>query len=328
MPPPISTRYDDERALLSLGAHDHDHEINVGRADLTRFGPDLAGVKTPLGVHSTSAFSPTSNDSKSTRPIGEFRLPQHNATDSFAESVASTDSNAEEIELSSLHSFRRTDRAQSFVGQPSSHGRFESIASSSTTASLPSFSSTSASEDEYIYGDEIRVRSAVRLSLEQAGTHPRAACPDSRNTRTTTEENPDDRPPHEIFPPLTPMSPRQTRFLHRIYVPESTHHDNTQLLPNDFSEVDINSPSSSSPARHTPDSEHTIAIETDSLLPVQKLSSQDGLPLPATSPSFDEPDPFRFSYSHSETVFYLLGFSITTLLVVLSVWLTLADIVM
>ncbi|KAL5497906.1 hypothetical protein ACEPAH_2837 [Sanghuangporus vaninii] len=326
MPPPISTRYDDDCAPLGLGAHDHDHEINVGHAYLTLFGPDLVGVKIPLGVgvHSTSAFSP-SDDSKSTRPIGEYRLPQHNATDSFAESVASTDSNAEEIELSPLHSFRRTDRAQ-----PSSHGRFESIASSSTTASLPSSNSTFASEDEYIYGDEIGVRSAVRLSLEQAGTHPRPACPDSRNTRTTTEENPDDRPSHESFPPLTLMSPRQTRFPHRIYVPESTHHDNTQVLPNDFSEVDINfnSPSSSSPARHSPDSEHTIAIETDSLLPIQKPSSPDGLPLPATSPSCDEPDPFRFSYSHSETIFYLLGFSVTTLLVVLSVWLTLANIEM
>ncbi|KAL5478401.1 hypothetical protein ACEPAI_2585 [Sanghuangporus weigelae] len=300
MPPPISTRHDDERALLSLDAHDHDHEINVGHADLARFGPGLAGMKIPLGGHSPSAFSP-SNDGKSTRSTAEFRLPQHNATDSFAESVASTDSNVEAIELSSLHSFRRTDRAKSFVGQPSSHGRFESIASSSTTVSLPSSSSISASEDEYIYGDEIGA---------------------------STEERPDDRPPHESFPPLTPMSPRQTRSQHRIYVPESTHHDNTQILSNDFSEVDIHSPSSSSPARHSPDSEHSIAIETDSLLPIQNAASPDGLPLPATSPSCDEPNSFRFSYSHSETVFYLLGFSITTLLVVLSVWLTLADIVM
>ncbi|KAL5514743.1 hypothetical protein ACEPAG_2059 [Sanghuangporus baumii] len=324
MPPPISTHHDDERAL---GAHDYDHEINVDHVDLTRFGPDLAGVKIPLVVHSSSAFSP-SNDSKSTRSTGRFGLPQHNATDSFAESVASTDSNAEAIELSSLHSFRRTDRAQPFVGLPSSHGRFESIASSSTTASLPLSSSTSASDDEYIYGDEIGARSEVRLSLEQAGIHPQPARPDSPNARTGTEENPDGRPPHESFPPLPPMSPRQTRFPHRIYVPESTHHSNVQTLPNDFSEVDIHSPSSSSPARHSPDSEHSIAIETDSLLPIQKPTSADGLPLPATSPSCDEPNPFRFSYSHSETVFYVFGFSITTLLVVLSVWLTLTDIVM
>lgn len=119
-------------------------------------------------------------------------------------------------------------------------------------------------------------------------------------------------------PPLTPMSPT-----FRLYGSVNPTRNSVEDDANDCESVDIES---CSVDPKSPYGQSELS-ETNSLLPSRSFCENDSLPTPVTAVQ-QQPFPNTITFSHLETIIHVIGVTITILLIVISVWLTVANVKM
>ncbi|KAH8112286.1 hypothetical protein DFH11DRAFT_1728789 [Phellopilus nigrolimitatus] len=313
MPFPQSTTDADADAdVYVYGADGHVQELEYDLNAHSSVKPSLFALRT-----STSLSDPPSAKTPPGPAFQAFfskyaRRSHARGGNSRSDSVdttvtATSTSTEQDIELASL-----ADRARPFVSAHT-HARFDS----STSVSTVSSAATSVSSGSW--SSPLTSPTSQRPSF--SGVIP-AADTDSEATGGANSD----------VSPFTSMSPRlgHARYEHRIHLPvRGQHAGEDEDYDSERADANVDAQrlvKSDLPmtCQHRLDSARSSPLETDSLL--RTGVPLGALPLPATST--DLRHKVRMSFTLWETGVHVLGVAVMAILIVLSFWLTLANIVM